>query len=62
MPWHPQCGPGWSFDVYGQGCYMLVREELTWEEAELSCQRQGANLVSIHSLNEQNYINGEGGW
>jgi len=57
VPWHPQCGPGWSYDYYGQACYRLVAEAQTWENAELACQKHGAHLLSIHGTHEQNYIN-----
>jgi len=56
-PWNSQCGPTWSYDVYGQACYKLVSEQLTWEDAQLACKSLGANLVSIHGSHEQNYIN-----
>ncbi|KAL7382674.1 hypothetical protein ABVT39_026310 [Epinephelus coioides] len=37
-------------------CYKYVATRFTWADAELHCVRQGANLVSIHSLNEHNFV------
>ncbi len=37
-------------------CYKYVATPLTWADAELSCVSQGGNLVSIHSVEEQNFI------
>ncbi|CAB1441699.1 unnamed protein product [Pleuronectes platessa] len=41
---------------FNNRCYKYVSRELTWANAELNCLSQGANLVSIHSLEEQNFI------
>ncbi|KAM6903303.1 C-type lectin-like [Lycodopsis pacificus] len=38
-------------------CYKYVSTRMTWADAELHCVSQGANLVSIHSLDEENFIN-----
>lgn len=37
-------------------CYKYVATRLTWADAELSCVSQGANLVSIHSLEEDDFV------
>ncbi|XP_073319720.1 lactose-binding lectin l-2-like [Pagrus major] len=37
-------------------CYKYVATQLTWADAELYCVSEGANLVSIHSLEEQNFV------
>uniref|UniRef100_A0A3P9N6A1 C-type lectin domain-containing protein n=1 Tax=Poecilia reticulata TaxID=8081 RepID=A0A3P9N6A1_POERE len=38
-------------------CYKYFGSRVTWGEAELHCVRERANLVSIHSLNEHNFVN-----
>ncbi|XP_073319522.1 lactose-binding lectin l-2-like [Pagrus major] len=38
-------------------CYKYVAAHLTWADAELYCVSEGANLVSIHSLEEHNFVN-----
>uniref|UniRef100_A0A3B4ZHN7 C-type lectin domain-containing protein n=1 Tax=Stegastes partitus TaxID=144197 RepID=A0A3B4ZHN7_9TELE len=42
---------------YNGRCYKYVASRLTWADAELHCLSEGANLVSIHSLQEHNFVN-----
>ncbi|XP_067467955.1 lactose-binding lectin l-2-like [Thunnus thynnus] len=37
-------------------CYKYVSTRMTWADAELHCVSQKANLVSIHSLEEQKFV------
>uniref|UniRef100_A0A671X1N5 C-type lectin domain-containing protein n=1 Tax=Sparus aurata TaxID=8175 RepID=A0A671X1N5_SPAAU len=37
-------------------CYKYVATHLTWADAELQCLSQGANLVSIHSPEENDFV------
>ena len=39
-------------------CYKYISTKMTWARAELHCVSQGANLVSIHSEEEQSFIRG----
>ncbi|CAK6949576.1 lactose-binding lectin l-2-like [Scomber scombrus] len=48
------CPPFW-FSFNGR-CYKYVATDMTWCEAELYCVSEKANLVSIHSLEEQNFV------
>uniref|UniRef100_A0A8C9ZTB6 C-type lectin domain-containing protein n=1 Tax=Sander lucioperca TaxID=283035 RepID=A0A8C9ZTB6_SANLU len=47
--------PMFWFSFNGR-CYKYVATRLTWADAELHCVSQGGNLVSIHSLEEENFI------
>ncbi|XP_064170944.1 C-type mannose receptor 2-like [Anguilla rostrata] len=48
------CGAGWlSFQA---GCYRLTEEKKDWAEAQKICQKMEANLVSIHTLPELEFI------
>ncbi|XP_032437383.1 lactose-binding lectin l-2-like [Xiphophorus hellerii] len=38
-------------------CYKYVASRMTWGEAEVHCLSEGGNLVSIHSLDEHNFVN-----
>ncbi|MEQ2231068.1 hypothetical protein ILYODFUR_035578 [Ilyodon furcidens] len=38
-------------------CYKYIDSLMTWGEAEVHCLSEGANLVSIHSLEEHNFVN-----
>uniref|UniRef100_UPI0037E76FB3 lactose-binding lectin l-2-like n=1 Tax=Semicossyphus pulcher TaxID=241346 RepID=UPI0037E76FB3 len=37
-------------------CYKYISSRLSWADAELYCVSQRANLVSIHSLAENNFV------
>lgn len=37
-------------------CYKYISTRATWADAELYCVSVGANLVSIHSVDEENFI------
>ncbi|XP_075962148.1 ladderlectin-like [Anarhichas minor] len=41
---------------FNNRCYKYVATDMTWADAEIHCVSQGANLVSIHSLEEQNFV------
>lgn len=41
---------------YNGRCYKYVATLMTWADAEQHCVSQGANLVSIHSLEEENFV------
>ncbi|KAF7661724.1 hypothetical protein LDENG_00253090 [Lucifuga dentata] len=37
-------------------CYKYVASRMTWADAELHCVSEGANLVSVHSVEESNFV------
>lgn len=37
-------------------CYKYISTHSTWADAELHCVSEGVNLVSIHSLEEDNFV------
>ncbi|XP_061598331.1 lymphocyte antigen 75-like [Cololabis saira] len=41
---------------FNDRCYKYVATRMNWANAELHCLSQGANLVSIHSQNEENFV------
>ncbi|XP_022602665.1 lactose-binding lectin l-2-like [Seriola dumerili] len=47
--------PAFWFSFSGR-CYKYVATHLTWADAELHCVSEGANLVSIHSLEEEDFV------
>ncbi|XP_029976945.1 lactose-binding lectin l-2-like [Salarias fasciatus] len=49
------CPPFWF--NFKDRCYRYVAADKTWADAELYCVSQGANLVSIHSKEEHNFVN-----
>ncbi|XP_037650480.1 lactose-binding lectin l-2-like [Sebastes umbrosus] len=41
---------------FNNRCYKYVATRMTWADAELHCVSEGANLVSIHSLDEDKFV------
>lgn len=57
------CETFWDTDSLMDNCYQFnFQATLSWEEARISCQQQGAELLSITKVEEQSYINGESGY
>ncbi|RXN12787.1 C-type mannose receptor 2-like protein [Labeo rohita] len=49
-----QCDVGWQ--NFQAGCYRLNSDNLDWTSAHKMCQKMEANLVSIHTLPELEFI------
>ncbi len=49
-----QCDVGWQ--NFQAGCYRLNSDNLDWSFANKMCQKMEANLVSIHTLPELEFI------
>ncbi|XP_072227255.1 ladderlectin-like [Leuresthes tenuis] len=52
--WQGCCPESW-YSFNGR-CYKYISTKMTWIDAELHCVSQGANLVSIHSRKEENFV------
>jgi len=52
------CPAGW--DKFGDYCYWLNTDFLNWHDANDACHAEDAELVSIHSQDEQDFLNGIG--
>ncbi|CAJ1076237.1 C-type mannose receptor 2 [Xyrichtys novacula] len=48
------CDVGWQ--AFQAGCYKLTSEKLDWDTAQKTCQKREANLVSIHTLPELEFV------
>uniref|UniRef100_A0A3B5MPN2 C-type lectin domain-containing protein n=1 Tax=Xiphophorus couchianus TaxID=32473 RepID=A0A3B5MPN2_9TELE len=48
------CDVGWQ--SFQAGCYKLLSEKSDWNVAQKACQKMDANLVSIHTLPEMEFI------
>ncbi|KAM9340266.1 lactose-binding lectin l-2-like [Symphorus nematophorus] len=48
------CPDFWS--SFNNTCYKYISTHFTWADAELHCVSEGANLVSIHTMEERNFI------
>ncbi|XP_023133876.2 lactose-binding lectin l-2-like [Amphiprion ocellaris] len=49
------CSMFWS--RFNGRFYKYISTRMTWADAELHCVSEGANLVSIHSIDEHNFVN-----
>ncbi|KAM8872531.1 uncharacterized protein ACB058_004460 isoform 1-T1 [Synchiropus picturatus] len=47
-------GPDWY--EFGEYCYKPFEDKKTWHDAQKSCRAVGAELVSIRSVTEQNWL------
>ncbi|XP_033107176.1 macrophage mannose receptor 1-like [Anneissia japonica] len=54
----PGCGDGWLLFPSNNQCYKFYgdSQRQTWSDAESVCLREDANIVSIHSFDEMNFI------
>ncbi|XP_031566858.1 snaclec 2-like, partial [Actinia tenebrosa] len=48
------CKLGWH--LFGGSCYHVYTETKLWQDSSLACQSNQANLVSITSLQENNFV------
>merc|ERR550539_808825 len=55
----PGCQAGWS--AFNGKCYKSFSKKKTWDEAENQCVKEEANLVSLHSEEEQQFVVGLNG-
>ena len=49
-----ECDVGWQ--AFQAGCYKLTSDKLDWDTAQKTCQKMEANLVSIHTLPELEFL------
>lgn len=53
------CDIFWKINADTQICYQInLLSVLSWNEARVACQGQGADLLSITDMREQKYIGG----
>lgn len=50
------CPAGWEYYNVTNACYLVVKEAVTWQEAEDGCVARGSHLTSIHSAEENDYL------
>uniref|UniRef100_A0A3P9IGM3 C-type lectin domain-containing protein n=1 Tax=Oryzias latipes TaxID=8090 RepID=A0A3P9IGM3_ORYLA len=48
------CPDDWT--RFGQQCFIFINSPKTWAEAESYCQFDGSNLASIHSYEENHFL------
>ena len=47
---------------YAGNCYYLQRSKMMWRDALAACHKQGADLASIHNIEEQSFIFSQSGY
>ncbi|XP_063318464.2 ladderlectin-like [Pelmatolapia mariae] len=50
------CPGGWT--QYGNRCFLYKNHQMTWAQAQRLCQTMNANLASVNSYNEYQFIRG----
>ncbi|KHN84150.1 C-type lectin domain family 4 member K [Toxocara canis] len=60
-PTLPECEPGWSYYKPTDSCYIMVRGRFSYMDAEKGCKERGANVTSMHSQGESDFIQGLAG-
>ncbi|XP_035985545.1 ladderlectin-like [Fundulus heteroclitus] len=50
----PSCPIGWS--LINNRCFQYVTRSMTWAGAEKNCLSMGANLASVHDMNEYRQV------
>ncbi|XP_028317716.1 lactose-binding lectin l-2-like [Gouania willdenowi] len=50
-----KCSMYWF--AFRSRCYKYIATAMSWADAELQCLSEGANLASIHSLEEHAFVN-----
>ncbi|KAM8830179.1 galactose-specific lectin nattectin-like [Synchiropus picturatus] len=50
----PSCPPGWT--AFGDRCYVYDGTPKEWSDAEVTCLKQGGNLVSFSNQKEFDFI------
>ncbi|KAH7696901.1 Protein CLEC-52, partial [Aphelenchoides avenae] len=54
---NPQmCDSGWTYFKLTGFCYKVIHQNLTFDEAEGECGKEGAHLASIHSNGENTML------
>ncbi|XP_019645066.1 PREDICTED: C-type lectin lectoxin-Lio2-like, partial [Branchiostoma belcheri] len=48
------CQSGWS--EYNNYCYKLFKDKVDWSTANGKCKQHGANLASVTSADENNFV------
>nr|XP_057915903.1 macrophage mannose receptor 1 [Doryrhamphus excisus] len=57
---HSFCPNHWV--PYGGNCYFLERSKKMWKDALTACRKEGADLASIHNIEEQSFIIAQSGY
>ncbi|XP_078674702.1 C-type lectin lectoxin-Lio2-like [Branchiostoma floridae x Branchiostoma belcheri] len=52
----PQCQPWWRLNEDNNYCYKLIRDPVSWSEADRGCRRLGAHLASVLDDEESRFI------
>ncbi|XP_054607456.2 macrophage mannose receptor 1 [Nothobranchius furzeri] len=65
LPLPPSKGPSFCpshWVPYGGDCYYLERTKKMWKDALAACHKDGADLASIHNIEEQSFIISQSGY
>uniref|UniRef100_A0A4W4DYJ2 Macrophage mannose receptor 1 n=1 Tax=Electrophorus electricus TaxID=8005 RepID=A0A4W4DYJ2_ELEEL len=54
------CPAGWV--PYASHCYSLQRSKMMWKDALAACHKEGADLASIHNIEEYSFLISQSGY
>uniref|UniRef100_A0A914C3K2 C-type lectin domain-containing protein n=1 Tax=Acrobeloides nanus TaxID=290746 RepID=A0A914C3K2_9BILA len=56
QPNGPTCPPGYAYYGIWNTCYKYVNVGMSFQDAEINCANEGGHLVSIHSEDEDEFV------
>jgi hypothetical protein len=56
IPAAKKCGAQWKYFADTDSCYLFLKESFDWNSNRLVCETLGAELASIHSEAENNFV------
>ena len=56
LKFFPVSGCDSTWKQFGSHCYKLFGDKLSWNDAQAKCEKEGSNLASVHSLEENQFL------
>ncbi|KAH7662471.1 aggrecan core protein-like protein [Aphelenchoides avenae] len=56
LPDNQKCEPGWTYKRLANACWKVFPDQATWTDALLTCSAHDADIISIHSEEENGEV------